>query len=578
VIKQLNNYYIKLKMKNTTPYKLLLSFFLFCQFGFAQVDVVYNNLVWSDEFNSSGSIDSNKWHHQTQIPAGGSWFNNEVQHYTNRLVNSFVDAGALNIVAKRENFTDQNVTKQFTSARLNSKFAFKYGRVDIRAKVPNGQGTWPALWLLGKNINEDGGFFDSNFGTTSWPACGEIDIMEHGIFPGQPLNYIGAAIHTPSSSGNTINKGGIQASDISQNYHIYSMNWSPNQISFLLDNVVFYTYNPTIKNSSTWPFDADQYLIFNIAMGGFAGTIPANFNQTSMIIDYVRVYQNTATDTQSPTNFVASIGSITGSSIELLMNANDNSGTIAYTISYNGESFTVYNPSGNQKSVIIPNLLSNINYVFTITASDMVGNPVANNPIILNATTTFSPQCSGTSNLAQIGSFSTGYNYEFQTNGTDVKITYDLLDTDKVGVVAFLWRQSPFTEYQMANVSGNSFTYTITNQTIGSTINYGVKFAYAGGMSVTNYYSYIVGSACSMGVSTFSELNQLTFSNPIDDFIEINAPIKIDKVEIYNLLGTMVVMQESNTKRIDVSDLQSGVYLISLYSGEEKIVKKIIIK
>jgi len=565
-------------MKNTTPYKLLLSFFLFCQFGFAQVDVVYNNLVWSDEFNSSGSIDSNKWHHQTQIPAGGSWFNNEVQHYTNRLVNSFVDAGALNIVAKRENFTDQNVTKQFTSARLNSKFAFKYGRVDIRAKVPNGQGTWPALWLLGKNINEDGGFFDSNFGTTSWPACGEIDIMEHGIFPGQPLNYIGAAIHTPSSSGNTINKGGIQASDISQNYHIYSMNWSPNQISFLLDNVVFYTYNPTIKNSSTWPFDADQYLIFNIAMGGFAGTIPANFNQTSMIIDYVRVYQNTATDTQSPTNFVASIGSITGSSIELLMNANDNSGTIAYTISYNGESFTVYNPSGNQKSVIIPNLLSNTNYVFTITASDMVGNPVANNPIILNATTTFSPQCSGTSNLAQIGSFSSGYNYIFQTNGTDVKITYDLLDTDKVGVVAFLWKQSPFTEYQMTNVSGNTFTHTITNQTIGSTINYGVKFAYAGGMSVTNYYSYVVGSACAMGVSAISELNQLTFSNPIGDVIEINSTISIDKVEIYNLLGTIVVMQESNTKRIDVSDLQSGVYLISLYSGEEKIVKKIIIK
>ena len=565
-------------MKNTTPYKLLLSFFLFCQFGFAQVDVVYSDLVWSDEFNSSGSIDSNKWHHQTQIPAGGSWFNNEVQHYTNRLVNSFVDAGALNIVAKRENFTDQNVTKQFTSARLNSKFAFKYGRVDIRAKVPNGQGTWPALWLLGKNINEDGGFFDSNFGTTSWPACGEIDIMEHGIFPGQPLNYIGAAIHTSSSSGNTINKGGIQASDISQNYHIYSMNWSPNQISFLLDNVVFYTYNPTIKNSSTWPFDADQYLIFNIAMGGFAGTIPANFNQTSMIIDYVRVYQNTATDTQSPTNFVASIGSITGSSIELLMNANDNSGTIAYTISYNGESFTVYNPSGNQKSVIIPNLLSNTNYVFTITASDMVGNPVANNPIILNATTTFSPQCSGTSNLAQIGSFSSGYNYIFQTNGTDVKITYDLLDTDKVGVVAFLWKQSPFTEYQMTNVSGNTFTHTITNQTIGSTINYGVKFAYAGGMSVTNYYSYVVGSACAMGVSAFSELNQLSFSNPIGDVIEINSTISIDKVEIYNLLGTIVVMQESNTKRIDVSDLQSGVYLISLYSGEEKIVKKIIIK
>ena len=578
MIKHPNNEFILMKMKNSTPYKLLLSFFLFFQLGFSQVDVVYNNLVWSDEFNSSGFLDSNKWHHQTQIPAGGSWFNNEVQHYTNRLVNSFVDAGALNIVAKRENFTDQNVTKQFTSARLNSKFAFKYGRVDIRAKVPNGQGTWPALWLLGKNINEDGGFFDSNFGTTSWPACGEIDIMEHGIFPGQPINYIGAAIHTPSSSGNTINKGGIQASDISQNYHIYSMNWSPNQISFLLDNVVFYTYNPTIKNSSTWPFDADQYLIFNIAMGGFAGTIPANFNQTSMIIDYVRVYQNTATDTQAPTNFVASIGSITGSSIELLMNANDNSGSIAYTISYNGESFTVYNPSGNQKSVIIPNLLSNTNYVFTITASDMVGNPVANNPIILNATTSFSPQCSGTSNLAQIGSFSSGYNYIFQTNGNDVNITYNLLDTDKVGVVAFLWRQSPFTEFQMTNVSGNSFTYTLTNQTIGSTINYGVKFAYAGGMSVTNYYSYVVGSACSIGVSVFSELNSISFPNPVTGSLSINSSVSIDKVEIYNLLGSKVLEQNKETNKIDVTHLQPGVYLITLYSGFEKIVKKIIIK
>jgi beta-glucanase (GH16 family) len=361
--------------------------------GYSQIDVVYNNLVWSDEFNTNGAIDSNKWFHQTQLPSGGSWFNNEVQHYTNLLSNSFVDSGNLNIVAKKEQFTDQGITKQYTSARLNSKFAFTYGRVDIRAKAPNASGTWPALWLLGKNVNEDGGFFDSNFGTTSWPACGEIDIMEHGIFPGQPINYIGSAIHTPSSSGNTINKGGIQASDISQNYHIYSMNWSPNQITFLLDGVAFYTYNPTVKNASTWPFNADQYLLLNIAMGGFAGTIPSSFDQSSMIIDYVRVYQNTAVDNQAPSNFVASLGAVTGSSVELLMNANDNSGTIAYTISYSGGTFTVYNPSGSQKSVVIDNLASNTNYSFTITAADMAGNPVANNPIILNATNEIKDLC-----------------------------------------------------------------------------------------------------------------------------------------------------------------------------------------
>ena len=94
-------------MKNTTPYKLLFSFFLFCQFGFAQVDVVYSDLVWSDEFNSSGPVDSNKWHHQTQLPSGGSWYNGELQHYTNLLSNSYVNAGLLNIVAKNESYTNQ---------------------------------------------------------------------------------------------------------------------------------------------------------------------------------------------------------------------------------------------------------------------------------------------------------------------------------------------------------------------------------------------------------------------------------------------------------------------------------------
>ena len=132
---------------------------------------VFNNLVWSDEFNGSGAVNSTNWFHQTQLPAGGSWYNNEVQHYTNRQINSFVNNGFLNIVAKRETFTNQGQTKQFTSARLNSKFAFKYGRVEVRAKMPTGIGTWPAIWMLGKNIIEPGAFWTSTHGTVSWPAC-----------------------------------------------------------------------------------------------------------------------------------------------------------------------------------------------------------------------------------------------------------------------------------------------------------------------------------------------------------------------------------------------------------------------
>ena len=563
-------------MKKNATIKFLVTLFFICQYSFAQVDVIYNNLVWSDEFNTNGPVDQSKWFHQTQIPAGGSWFNNEVQHYTNLLSNSFVSNGNLNIVAKKEIFTDQGVTKEYTSARLNSKFAFTYGRVDIRAKVPNNQGTWPALWLLGKNVNEDGGFFDSNFGTTSWPACGELDIMEHGIFSNQPINYVGAAIHTPSSFGNTQNKGGIQLGDISQNYYVYSMNWSPNQISFLIDDVVFYTYNPAVKNASTWPFDLDQFFLLNVAMGGFAGDIPANFNQASMMIDYIRVYQNTAVDNEAPTNFIASLGTVTGSSIELLLNANDNSGTIAYTISYPGGTFTVYNPAGNLKSVVIPNLSPNTNYVFTITAADMSGNAFANNPIVLNATTTIDPGCSGTDIEAQEGVFTEGYNYSFQTIGTDVKITVELLDP-RVGLVAFLRNQSPFSETQMTNVSGQIFSQTITGQTIGSTINYAVKFAYAGGLAVTKFLSYEVGFDCSLGVQSNVESIAFSFQNPVNDKLSITSNVKIEKVEIYNLLGNLVLNTTSDTESIDVSNLSKGVYLLTVYSGTQKSVKKLIV-
>ena len=568
-------------MKNTTTIKILLSFFLFCQFGFAQVDVVYSDLVWSDEFNTNGGVNPTNWFHQTQIPASGSWFNGEVQHYTDQLTNSFVNAGTLNIVAKKEPYTDQGITKQYTSTRLNSKFAFKYGRVDIRAKIPKNLGTWPALWMLGKNINEDGAFFDSSFGTTSWPACGEIDIIEHGITQSQPDNYIQSALHTPSSFGNTINIGGVVVgNNIADNYHIYSVNWSPFQISFLLDGVVFYTYNPDVKTPNNWPFNEEQYLLLNIAMGGVAGTVPSNFTQSSMLIDYVRVYQNTLVDSQAPTNFTASIGAITSTSVELLLNATDNSGTIGYNVAYGSSSNGMSGASGIQKSVIITGLTPNTYYNFTVTANDLSGNPAANNPIVIGATTLPNSTliCSGTSTLAQQGSFTSGYNYEFQTNGTDVKITYGLLDTDKVGVVAYLWKQSPFSEAPMTNVSGNIFTRTITGQTIGATINYGVKFAFAGGLSVTNYYSYVVGSACSMGVATFSELNQISFSNPVTDFIDITSNVILDKVEIYNPLGSLVLKSETNTNTIDVTNLSSGIYLITFYSGNERVVKKVIIQ
>lgn len=563
-------------MKKNTLFQILLTLFLTTQFGFSQVDVVYSNLVWSDEFDTNGAVNATKWYHQTQLPAGGSWFNNEVQHYTNQLTNSSVNAGFLDIVAKKEPYTDQGITKQYTSARLNSKFAFLYGRVDIRAKVPTNQGTWPALWMLGKNVNEDGAFFDSNFGTTDWPACGEIDIMEHGITPSQPTNYVQSALHTPSSFGNTTNIGGTIANNLGTNYHVYSMNWSPYQITFLLDGVAYYTYNPAIKTPSNWPFTSEQYLLLNIAMGGIAGTIPSNFTQTSMQVDYVRVYQNTLVDTQAPTNFTATIGTVTSSTIELLLNANDNSGNVTYTISYNGETISFANPSGIQKSIIIPNLFPNTNYNFSVSASDLAGNNFISNPIILNATTTNLQGCSGTDTDAQQGSFSIGYNYSFETLGTDVKITFEMLDTDKVGVVAFLWKQNPFEEAQMTNVSGNMFTKTIANQTIGATISYAVKFAYAGGLSVTKYFTYIVGSNCALEVDSFSTFQPISFVNPVNDTIDIISKNSFDTIKIYDLMGVLVKETSANNSKIYVADLPKGVYLVAFINNENRIIRKMI--
>jgi beta-glucanase (GH16 family) len=198
----------------------------------------------------------------------------------------------VNLTAKKDLYTNQGQTKQYTSARLNSKFAFKYGKVEVRAKLASGVGTWPAIWMLGKNIIEPGAYWSSTFGTTSWPACGEIDIMEHW---GNNQNYVQSAMHTPSSFGSTVNFGGQTVANASTQFHTYVMEWSANSIIFSVDNVVHYVYNPAVKNASTWPFNSEQYLLLNIAIE--PSIISTSFVQTTMEIDYVRVYQQGALST-----------------------------------------------------------------------------------------------------------------------------------------------------------------------------------------------------------------------------------------------------------------------------------------
>lgn len=249
-------------------------------------NTVFDKLVWSDEFNKVGAINSKKWFHQTQIPKGKSWFNGEIQHYTNRIDNSYIENGVLKIVAKKETFNDQGVTKNYTSARLNSKFAFTYGKVEIRAKLPSGVGTWPAMWMLGKNNIAKGGYWETKgYATVKWPECGEIDIVEHW---GTDQNHVKSAIHTPSSFGKTVNYGGRVVSNVSAEFHDYTMIWTAEKIVFSVDGIPYYTYKPKLQNASTWPFNLEQYLIFNLAI---LPSIPTSFTESALEIDYIRIYQ-----------------------------------------------------------------------------------------------------------------------------------------------------------------------------------------------------------------------------------------------------------------------------------------------
>ncbi|WP_411894617.1 glycoside hydrolase family 16 protein [Winogradskyella sp. A2] len=247
----------------------------------------FEKLVWSDEFDGNGKLNSEKWFHQTQLPPGGNWWGGIIQHYTNREGNTYIENGHLNLVAKKETLTDQGETKHYTSARLNSKFAFTYGKVEVRAKLPKGVGTWPAIWMLNTNIDEDGAYWDNKgFGTVKWPNCGEIDILEHW---GKNQDYVSSAVHNGSSYGyNVKNVGGQQIKNASDDFHIYTLEWTVDKLIFSVDGEEHFQYNPLVKDTKTWPYDSDYYLILNIAI---ERDINPDFVESPMVVDYIRIYQ-----------------------------------------------------------------------------------------------------------------------------------------------------------------------------------------------------------------------------------------------------------------------------------------------
>ena len=243
-------------------------------------------MVWGDEFNYVGKPDPELWHHQTLPPnPDGGWWNGELQHYTDDLTNSYVDNGSLKIVSIKENHVVNGVGRDYTSARLNSKFVFKYGRVDVRAKLPQSEGTWPAIWTLGANINELGNYHKDQYGSVGWPSCGEIDIMEQN---GWDKNKLYGTFHWAAPNGSYASYGEVTDLNSSSDFRIYTVEWTKDQIKIMVDNQVYIVMN----NNDQVPFDNSHYLLLNIAMGGnLGGNVSPSYSSDIMELDYVRVFQ-----------------------------------------------------------------------------------------------------------------------------------------------------------------------------------------------------------------------------------------------------------------------------------------------
>jgi beta-glucanase (GH16 family) len=235
-------------------------------------------LAWSDEF-SGNKVDETAWNFEIGNGDNG-WGNHELEYYTNSPKNVFVSNGNLIIEARKEAISGFN----YTSARMTTqnKKAFTFGRIDIRAKLPVAKGMWPALWMLGSNIS-----------TVSWPACGEIDIME---LIGTDPKTTHSTLHWGASTQSHASKGAaytLSSGDFSQQFHVFSAVWAKDSFKFLVDDQLYLTVSKTDVGTANYPFNDPQFFIFNVAVGGDWPGPPDNSTSfpQRMFVDYVRVFQ-----------------------------------------------------------------------------------------------------------------------------------------------------------------------------------------------------------------------------------------------------------------------------------------------
>jgi beta-glucanase (GH16 family) len=245
--------------------------------SYRKISPAPEKLVWSDEFDYSGLPDAQKWNYDV---GGHGWGNNELQYYTKaRKENARVENGQLIIEARREKWDGRD----YTSARLVTKGRadWKYGRVEVRARIPSGLGTWPAIWMLGATT------------PLKWPDDGEIDIMEHVGFD---QGRVHGTIHCKKYNHmiGTQKAAQVMVPDCSDAFHVYGVRWNADSLHISLDGKEYFHFTNDRSGYESWPFDNPMYLILNIAVGGNWGGqkgVDSTIWPRRMEVDYVRVYQ-----------------------------------------------------------------------------------------------------------------------------------------------------------------------------------------------------------------------------------------------------------------------------------------------
>ena len=247
---------------------------------FARMDEY--RLVWADEFDYEGKPDPEKWNYDL---GNHQWANRELQAYTDRPDNVFVKDGKLTLCARKE----QDGERQYTSCRMTTygRQSWKYGYFEIRARLPQGRGSWPAFWFLADSIRQG----------TGWSLCGEIDMMEHTLVHENDIVYsLHSQKHNHTRRDTRQYSTSVYREGVCQDFHIYGMEWTRDYVEYFFDGESVCKYcrtdDPEDQTENAWPYDQPFYLILNIAVGGFMGGPVAEEDLPYVMeIDYVRAYQ-----------------------------------------------------------------------------------------------------------------------------------------------------------------------------------------------------------------------------------------------------------------------------------------------